>query len=150
MADFHAAVELDATRATLLAHRQGSQFLECPRGLTARLGVIDRQVLPTAVGHAEPIAAQMNFANARVTHVDSAVAVTDIPTRPQIRVGATSSEVAAGGRAFCRPRQCWRPLRVGLAFEATLPCLPAVRLAVVDRVKCCAACGFVTLSRRHR
>jgi len=36
--------------------------------------VIDQQVLPTAVGHAEPIAAQMNFADARVTHVDSAVA----------------------------------------------------------------------------
>jgi hypothetical protein len=91
MTDFHAAVELDATKATLLAHRQGLQFLECPRGLTARLGVIDQQVLPTAVGHAEPIAAQMNFANARVTHVDSAVEVTDIPMRPQL------TETSAGG-----------------------------------------------------
>jgi hypothetical protein len=98
MADFHEAVELDATKATLLAHRQGSQFLECPRELTARLGVIDRQVLPTAVGHAEPIAAQMNFANARVTHVDRAVEVTDIPTLPQL------TETWAGGRQLVDER----------------------------------------------
>ena len=57
--------------ADLCPDGQGSQFLQCPGGLTARLGVIDQQALPTG-GDAKPIAAQMKLANARLTYVDSA------------------------------------------------------------------------------
>jgi hypothetical protein len=76
----------------VLEHRQGSQFLERPRVLTARLDAIHQQAVPTAAGHAEQIAAQMNFANAGVPHVGSAGAVTNVRARPQL------TETAAGGR----------------------------------------------------
>ena len=63
-----------------------------------RLSVVDQHVLSRRVRHAEPIAPQMKLANARVTHVDSASAVTDIRTRPQL------TETVACGRQLVDQR----------------------------------------------
>jgi hypothetical protein len=50
------------------------------------------------MGHAEPMAAEMKLADARVTHVDSAGAITDIRTRPQL------AEMLARGRKLVDQR----------------------------------------------
>lgn len=64
--------------------RQESQLLKRRGGLATGFCVINQQVLPAGVGHAEPVATEMNVANFWVTHVDDAGAITDIRARPQL------------------------------------------------------------------